>query len=212
MNKEHTRELIEIAPILYAGRRKPITENLMAFGFECGDGWFYPLRELSENLEAINILLKKYRVKIEAAQVKEKYGTLRFYTNIICELPFWKRLLNWILNPYIWYVTHPKSLLPGWWGFGESNEQLTISRFAFNISEKLIDDCEQKCMDYCEECGTQFGNWNKEDKVETTGWIRIVCKECAEKNNWTYIPYGQDQSDVPVKIPSEKITQQKTQE
>jgi hypothetical protein len=42
----------------------------MGFGFDCNDGWFYILWRLSARLEAL---------KACAEQVKEKYGTLRFY-------------------------------------------------------------------------------------------------------------------------------------
>lgn len=52
----------------------PLTQSLMAFGFECGNGWFELIKELCEKLEALD--LKDFRV----LQVKEKYGGLRFYT------------------------------------------------------------------------------------------------------------------------------------
>lgn len=50
--------------------------------FECGDGWFDILRTLSVKIE--NLLERdegKYDSPVEmfAIQVKEKYGTLRFY-------------------------------------------------------------------------------------------------------------------------------------
>jgi hypothetical protein len=46
----------------------------MPFGFECGDGWFQLIYDLSEKLTKLN-------QGIEAAQVKEKFGGLRFYIN-----------------------------------------------------------------------------------------------------------------------------------
>lgn len=70
MNAEHTKYLIEHFPNLYRGVTKPLTESLMGFGFECGDGWFELIKELSEKLEPLGV---------EALQVKEKWGTLRFY-------------------------------------------------------------------------------------------------------------------------------------
>lgn len=44
----------------------------MAWSIECGDGWLEIIRELCAVLEPKGVV---------AAQVKEKYGTLRFYTN-----------------------------------------------------------------------------------------------------------------------------------
>jgi hypothetical protein len=70
MNPGNTRHLFDTYPKLYAGHKKPITENLMPFGFECGDGWFKLIDRLSSVLEPLDV---------EAVQVKEKFGGLRFY-------------------------------------------------------------------------------------------------------------------------------------
>lgn len=70
MNKEHTEYLFDNFPNLYAGKDEGLRSNLMGFGFDCGDGWFDLLRELSEKLEPLGV---------KAMQVKEKMGTLRFY-------------------------------------------------------------------------------------------------------------------------------------
>jgi hypothetical protein len=63
----------------------------MAFGFECGDGWFELLKEASIAIEAeINRIeaqmtpeeLKQAKedcTDIKASQIKEKFGNLRFY-------------------------------------------------------------------------------------------------------------------------------------
>jgi hypothetical protein len=70
MNKENTEYLIKTFPNLYRGVDRPLTASLMGFGFECGDGWFELIKELSAKLEAAGA---------EAMQVKEKFGGLRFY-------------------------------------------------------------------------------------------------------------------------------------
>jgi hypothetical protein len=70
MNTENTTYLIEHFPTLYRGVTKPPKESLMCFYFECGDGWFELIKELSEKLEPLGV---------EAIQVKEKWGGLRFY-------------------------------------------------------------------------------------------------------------------------------------
>lgn len=54
--------------------------------FECGDGWFGLLHDLSIKLtEKVKEYQNKYpedvEIKFHAIQVKEKYGTLHFYTN-----------------------------------------------------------------------------------------------------------------------------------
>jgi len=54
----------------------PFFDNL-AFGFECGPGWYDLLEKLTQDIVAI--IEKKGLEDVYASQVKEKYGTLRFY-------------------------------------------------------------------------------------------------------------------------------------
>lgn len=90
MNAENTKKLFERFEFFHP--EAPITENLMAFGFECGDGWFKLIWDLCENIEkelikeeenldpkekTVNLLRDAYRFRV--TQVKEKYGSLRFY-------------------------------------------------------------------------------------------------------------------------------------
>ena len=72
MNKENTLKLFNDFPELYKGKDKTLMESLMPFGFECGDGWFELIYELSKKLKEVN-------PECEAVQVKEKFGGLRFY-------------------------------------------------------------------------------------------------------------------------------------
>lgn len=82
--KEQFERTLRECSMLYTGRRKPMTESLMCFGWECGEGWYDILSELSYNLEELNLrFYDKYRLRIEATQVKEKFGTLRFYYNVM---------------------------------------------------------------------------------------------------------------------------------
>jgi hypothetical protein len=72
MKAELEEKLFKEFPDLYAGRNEPITHNLMPFGFECGDGWFDILWRLSTVISRVDPAAKAF-------QVKEKFGTLRFY-------------------------------------------------------------------------------------------------------------------------------------
>jgi hypothetical protein len=62
--------------------------SLMCFGFECDDGWYHIIDSLCYNIQSyidykIDGLeeedLEHFQVTVE--QVKEKYGSLRFYVN-----------------------------------------------------------------------------------------------------------------------------------
>ena len=75
MSPDLTRKLFESYPILYQGRKRPITENLMGFGFACGDGWYEIIDDLSRQIEEYNQTAES---PVVATQVKEKLGGLRF--------------------------------------------------------------------------------------------------------------------------------------
>jgi hypothetical protein len=72
MNQTNTNALNDRYPKITRGRHEPLTQNLMAFGFECRDGWFDILNELFAKMEASD-------TEIVLLQVKEKFGTLRVY-------------------------------------------------------------------------------------------------------------------------------------
>ena len=72
MNKENTEKLINDFPLLYRGHTEPPTKNLMCFGFECSNGWFQLIYDLSKQITEVC-------PRVKASQVKEKFGTLRFY-------------------------------------------------------------------------------------------------------------------------------------
>ena len=68
--------------------------------WECGDGWNSVLANLSYKLEELNYrFYGKYRVKVTADQVKEKFGTLRFYYTVSVDQPAWRafptKALHW---------------------------------------------------------------------------------------------------------------------
>lgn len=78
MNAEHTAKLFQDFPYIYRGRKDSPKGSLMCFGFSCGDGWYSLIYELSASLE--KHVRANYRVvDVEVKQVKEKFGSLRFY-------------------------------------------------------------------------------------------------------------------------------------
>ena len=79
MKKELEQKLIEDFPHLFSGKDKPITENLMPFGCECGDGWHGIIRTACEVLENHYYNNPPEEERPYFMQIKEKYGTLRMY-------------------------------------------------------------------------------------------------------------------------------------
>jgi len=77
MNEVLTQALYKEFVLLYAGHKKPAQESAMFWGFECDDGWYPLLRNLSRELEGYARLNPGFH--LEATQVKSKFGELRFY-------------------------------------------------------------------------------------------------------------------------------------
>lgn len=74
MTPKKNKEIFERFPKIFAQRHLPARESAMCFGFEHDDGWYQLIWDLCEELEATG-------EDVQAVQVKEKFGTLRFYTN-----------------------------------------------------------------------------------------------------------------------------------
>lgn len=86
MNPDLDAKLCADFPLLYSVRHEDTRCSLSHFGFETGDGWFRITYELSAELEEIiRRLPADERNDYYAVQVKEKFGTLRFYMNMETE-------------------------------------------------------------------------------------------------------------------------------
>ena len=98
MKEELDKILCEKYPKIFANRHADMRTTAMCWGFDCGDGWFDILNQLCANIQghidwknsSRERLLKNnpHNMKIPdevpqlvASQVKEKFGTLRFYTD-----------------------------------------------------------------------------------------------------------------------------------
>lgn len=74
MSPDKEKELIDTFPELFSGLDSG--QPIAVFGFECGDGWFDLLKEC---IEKIKIECDRAAYNVKVSQVKEKYGSLRFY-------------------------------------------------------------------------------------------------------------------------------------
>jgi len=74
MREDLDKALVAAYPKLYVNRVAQPAESCMAWGFDCGDGW-YPI------INALSAVLEGLKAGAVADQVKEKCGTLRFYVS-----------------------------------------------------------------------------------------------------------------------------------
>ena len=87
MSPELEQKLIKKYPVIFRDAGKSEMESCMAFGCECNDGWYDILDSMCEALTytyTTGIYVNGESVVLDAPQVvaeqiKEKFGTLRFY-------------------------------------------------------------------------------------------------------------------------------------
>ncbi len=82
MRQELDALLCEKYSKIMVNRHGAVTETCMCWGFECGDGWYNILNQLMGNIQH-HIDWRKTKgedvPQVTLDQVKEKFGTLRFY-------------------------------------------------------------------------------------------------------------------------------------
>lgn len=84
MNAEHTEAILRDFPELFKPPSFDLRSGLMAFGFECGDGWFGLVYGLCRDLMPLyRELTPEAQESFYVTQIKEKWGTLSFYTSTI---------------------------------------------------------------------------------------------------------------------------------
>jgi hypothetical protein len=82
MREDLDRQLCEKYPLIFADRNKSMIETCMCWGFEHGDGWYPIIDSLCGNIQNHIDWQNRQGEKVPqvvATQVKEKFGTLRFY-------------------------------------------------------------------------------------------------------------------------------------
>lgn len=86
MKEENEQKLFNKFPDLLP-TNLGIESSLIAFGIECGDGWFQILWDLCEKITAVcrDNDIKIGPEDLHVNQIKEKYAGLRFYTSSCCD-------------------------------------------------------------------------------------------------------------------------------
>ena len=158
MNKENTEHLNKEYNMFFAQPYEGPQMPFELFGWEIGDGWFTIIDEFLHWLK-FNVEHNDYP-RIIITQVKEKFGTLRFYYTINMDVA------QKIEQPSRY--KHSKDVTK------ERSEH--FARCANEI-EGAVSFLEDLSSRYCEECGT-------DKEVTTEGrWILTLCKTCRIKRN-----------------------------
>lgn len=176
IKKKEYEGFMERFPILFQNKDRSAMETCMCWGIECPIGWYHILEQLCTELEYSNLeSVPKWGMAIVADQVKEKYGTLRFYFNVrdVDE--------------------------NGKVDFDKKNEKLDdakskiVSDHLFAFAQNLIDEAEHMTEETCADCGTPL---TPENTVETKGWVSYICKECDEQREIRRQEYIESQAKL----------------
>lgn len=151
MNKNNELRLATDFPRLYREWRQP--GSCMYWGFECGDGWYELLYKLSVDIEqaardaGLDPVSDGWPM---ARQVKEKFGTLRYYIA----------------------VGTPDEL-----NLGDAPAPagvIEIRSFAgIDSIRNLISEAEARSAAICYDCGLP-------GSLKSDGWWRVTCPTCED--------------------------------
>ena len=81
MKKELDEKLCADYPLIFKNRHVNPKQSAMSWGFECGDGWYWLIDNLCKLLMWDEKTGKPQTNPPIALQVKEKFGSLRFYVH-----------------------------------------------------------------------------------------------------------------------------------
>lgn len=80
MSPELDKQLVAKYPKIFVNRHASPETTAMCWGFECGDGWYDLIDRLCSEIQwHLDKNAKPHTEQFVAVQVKEKFGTLRFY-------------------------------------------------------------------------------------------------------------------------------------
>lgn len=169
-------------PILFQDRKKSMQETCMCWGIECPIGWYHILEQLCTYLEFHNQQFsREYGIAVVADQVKEKFGTLRFYFSIA-------------------FVDKETGLKVGPEGLDEDDVNINETAALYvardyldMLADEAIGEAEKMTEDTCADCGVPL---TKDNKVETEGWITFLCDECNAKREEKYADRLNQQENV----------------
>ena len=131
-------------------------------------GWYHILEQLCTVLEYTNMkAVKEYNCAIVADQVKEKFGTLRFYFSIMNVDDDGMTINNVDENGDLVSdkLTHRL----------DENTHRIVVDYLEMLADKFIAEAEDLTSNTCAHCGVPL---KKGNKVETKGWISYICKDC----------------------------------
>lgn len=176
MTQELQDALFAKYPSIFQQRTLSPKDTCMCWGIECPDGWYGLIDNMCEELTKLE---KEWDVKVICQQIKEKFGTLRFY--------------HYVKDGDRWSVVQKDENDKGvscFDGKCETDRRFDCGSEWFEKStpQKEVESrlnwitsrYESLSGDICCDCGTYatFGN----PIICTQGWVSYICKRCHDAN------------------------------
>jgi hypothetical protein len=173
------KDILEKYPKIFRQKDLSMQQTCMCWGLECNSGWYPLIDKLCEMLQW-DIDNNEYP-QIEATQVKEKFGTLRFYYSTL-ESKEKHKVFVWKGWSYLFKKYSYSFRNLSWTGrisLGCFDLQLidVNSIRHWEAQQTMISVAEQLSAEVCEQCGSI------EEVSQTKGWIVTLCKKCKTKYN-----------------------------
>lgn len=157
-------------PILFQKKGLSMTQTCMCWGIECPIGWWHVLDQLCTHLEFHNIeFSRSHGVAVVAEQVKEKFGSLRFYFDVV-DVDQDGRMVSHEEKSSEHYVN---PLLP------DAQRQIVVEHL-MAVANQLVEEAEHLTLWTCQDCGTPL---DEKNRVQTSGWVSYICRECEGRRD-----------------------------
>jgi len=138
--EEYDEYMCKTYPILFRERNLPMSETCMCWGFNISKGWYWILDHACAKLQAIG---DKTGIWAIFGQIKEKFGTARFYhdadinnSTIVNtqEQKLWKCIINDIVNDAEIATVHTCADC----GKDHYHEKIRIGGWVYDVCEKCL--------------------------------------------------------------------------
>ena len=164
MDSKLELKLVKKYPIIFRDYKGDMRKTCMAWGFCHADGWYKIIDDLCQDIDKI---IGKKDIKVIADQVKEKFGTLRFYYHLEYNPSFFSKIcdgIRFFAYRHEWGILYNKIR-----DFRKILFKSTIEK----ISD-AVDIAEGKSGKICEICG-------EPGKQMGIGWIKTLCNKCNKE-------------------------------
>lgn len=181
MDKNLDYYLVKKYPSIFRERFEPTTKTNMCWGFECDDGWFKIIDAFCEqahkHIESQKTIYenwKKHQTMLQAGQIED--------------LPKWIKEDIHQNGGKLKEVPEPCDLV-----IQQVKEKFGMLRIYYSGGDNYIDGLNSFAgylsAHTCEECA-------QPGKIRNGGYIRTLCDEHAQKNNYSLEPIPVQEGDI----------------